>query len=168
MSEYRGKSGRYLTEGLFYETAQPDSRQYIKYTLRPDDHNGFPSLYKIYMESTDEYDAAMTALGSFMHWEKLMRCKWFMEGRESKKGHLGFEGLNTWREHMKMRDESKAKKQLLQEAKNGSVAAQKTLYDSSRGKGAPKTQKPVQERTEASVESTLKERFNVIQGAKNG
>lgn len=162
--EFKGANGSYLTQGLFYEFNNPDA----VYTLRPEDHKSkkgktYKSVYKIYMESVDEYDAAINILGSYVHWQKLCQLDWFMKGFDF--GAYRLPGLEDWRQHLKARDESTAKRQLLQEAENGSVTAQKTIYDSSKGKPQVKKKNAVKSDTGASRVSSLADR---LQGIKNG
>lgn len=139
MSKFKSDNGIQLTQGLFFEFNNPDA----PFSFRMDDHGArsgktYPSMYRMYMECADEYDAAMSILGSYTHWEKLCELDWFMNGLQLNQGTT-LPGLKVWREHMKLRDESLAKKQLLKEAENGSVTAQKIIFDASRGK--PKVQK---------------------------
>jgi hypothetical protein len=112
---------------LFYEFNNPNA----PYTLRDHDFiskkgKKYKSAYVVYMTSADEYEAAMRLVGSMGHWRMLCGLKWFMEGLEHGSGRLA--GLNQWRLDMAARDQSIAKKQLMEEAKNGSVTAQKEIY----------------------------------------
>lgn len=152
----RGKSGAYLTQGLFYEFK---SNKEALWTLRPEPIHNIPSLYQIYMESVDEYDFVMKTFKTMSHFRKLCELDWFMEGWTSPNGSR-LEGLKHWREDMRLRDESLAKQQLKDEAKNGNVTAMKTLHDTAKkatngivkegrpenkGKGRPPKDKPVEE-----------------------
>jgi hypothetical protein len=123
MKQLKGANGNYLTEGLFIETARDPS--YAVYTLKYEDKGKYKSAYKIYMESVDEYEAAMKLVGNMDHWKKLCSLKWFVEGRPE----VGHMGLNAWREHMTLRDESMAKKILMEKAQQGDTAAAKKLLD---------------------------------------
>lgn len=123
MSKFKGKNGVYLTEGLFVETDR--SGETAMYSLKVDGQDGYPSAYRIFMESVDEYEAAMKLVGNLDHWKKLCSLKWFVEGRPEV-GHIG---LNAWREHMTLRDESMAKKILMEKAQQGDTAAAKKLLD---------------------------------------
>lgn len=128
-SKLKNASGRRLTQGLFYEFGNPDA----PYTLKDSDFvaangNTYRSMYDVYMSSTDEYEAAIRSVGSMGHWRMLTSQKWFMEGTSEVPS---FEGLTRWRLDMAARDRSLAKQQLMQEAQNGSVTAQKELYQSS-------------------------------------
>lgn len=122
------KVGRNLdaTQGLFYEF--PGNKDDAAYTLKNEDveYNGKQkvSAYQVYMHAIDEYDAAIKLVGSMKHWRKLCGLKWFIEGIPEH----SFEGLDSWREDMRLRDESRAKKQLMDSAMSGNVAAQKVLF----------------------------------------
>lgn len=78
MSKFKNASGAYLLAGLFYEMVNADKSSVV-YTLKNEDHMGFPSLYRLYMEANDptEYDFAVTNLGGWDHWERLSKCTWF-------------------------------------------------------------------------------------------
>ena len=74
---FRNSSNARYLKGLFFETTTtPDT---VVYTLKDRDHNGFPSLYRLYMESADdtEYLFATAHLDGWEHWEMLCRCAWF-------------------------------------------------------------------------------------------
>lgn len=126
----RNSTGRRLTQGLFYEFNNPNA----PYTLRNQDFTSakgvtYRSMYNVYMTSTDEYEAALRIVGSLGHWRMLTGLKWFTNGDESLSTE--FEGLNQWRQDMAARDRCLAKQQLMEEAKNGSVTAQKEIFQSS-------------------------------------
>lgn len=129
----RGKNGAYLTQGLFYEYNRGggSSNNEPIWTLRPEDFKGYPSLYQIYMASVDEYDFVMKTFGNMSHFRKLCELDWFMEGHQFAQG-TRLDGLRHWREDMRLRDESIAKKQLAEEAKNGNVTAMKALHETAK------------------------------------
>lgn len=65
---------------LFWETrAQYPDSESIKYTLKDHDHNGYLSLYRLYMEMEDttEWEFAQTYLEDYQHWVKLCEATWF-------------------------------------------------------------------------------------------
>ena len=99
------------------------------YNLKDYDWNNTISMQNIYVECTSEYEAAMTLVGSWNHWLKLKRCKWFMPY------------LEAWEIQRKLREESEAKKQLLEAAEDGNVTAAKAIFDQGRTKraGRPST-----------------------------
>lgn len=67
---------RFLKE-LFFETAV--NRDNVLYTLKNEDHEGYPSLYRLFMESNDptEYQFATQYLDGWEHWKILSECTWF-------------------------------------------------------------------------------------------
>lgn len=68
---------RYLA-GLFWEKTLADKSTCL-YTLKEWDHEGFPSLYRLYIECDDptEYTFAKQYMESWDHWETLCQCNWF-------------------------------------------------------------------------------------------
>ena len=139
------------TETLFLESISQASKEKYDplYTLREQDKDGKPSAYQIYMHSIDETDAALKLVGSLGHWRRLCGLKWFMEGAEQ----MGHEGLLQWREDMKARDVSTAKRQLMDQAAGGNVNAAKKLMDeANKGKvGRPKKEDPVKKEREDKI-----------------
>lgn len=121
----RGGNNILLTQALFVEFGNEDA----PYTLKMEDQvkNGrtYVSLCKVFLESVDEYDAAMRLVGNWKHWQRLCENRWFSEGWDQ----FNFEGLNSLRETMKARDRSTAKAQLLHAAEQGNVTAAKILFD---------------------------------------
>jgi len=120
----KGPNHRYLTEGLFIEFGNPEAVYTLSTKDKVRDGKTYISMYKVYMECSDEYEAAERIVGSQQHWERLCNAKFFMEG------HYNFNnnyGLAKWREDMRKRDESLAKRTLIEQAKNGNVNAAKAL-----------------------------------------
>lgn len=68
---------RYL-KGLFYEMVLKDKSS-VLYTLKDNDHEGYPSLYRLYMETGDltEWNFAQWYLDGWEHWTMLCNCTWF-------------------------------------------------------------------------------------------
>ena len=116
---------RMRTQTLFWETSLPERRDKYPplYTLAREDRHGLPSAYNIYISSTDETDAAMRLVGSLLHWNRLLALSWFREGDGR------FEGVKQWREEMRARDLSLAKRVLIAAATDGDIGAAKKLYD---------------------------------------
>lgn len=150
-----------LTQALFQEWEHVSTVKDAQapFTLlsyhKPD--KGYLSLYLLYMEYESEYAAAMGILGSWQHWEKLCKCKWFRPLRD------------RWEEERKTRDESVAKKTLLREARAGSVSAAKALLAlrgrDAAGKGRPLNKKPIEGGDDRDIAGILN-RFKVVEGAK--
>jgi len=138
----------FMTQGIFFETSLPDLRRRHppSYTLKlkPYHFNGekLPSAYQIYMESVDEYEAAIKLVGNMSNWERLTRTNWFTKGRVSPAPtHLG---LDTWREHKKQKDVSAALEVLKAKSEEGDTNATKALlaeYKKIEKAGRPNKQK---------------------------
>ena len=142
----KGANNVMYTQGLFYEFGDKGAI----YTLKSDDviRDGvkYVSIYKVFMESSDEYEAAMRITGSMAHWRKLCSLTWFTDGIDIH----SWEGINQARIDMQMRDKSEAKKKLLEAVQAGNVTAMRTLY----GESAPKRQ-TTSKRKLSSVDSTV-------------
>ena len=109
-----------LTQALFFEWKHnTTSKIPAPYCLKNQDHrNGrrtYKSMYLIYMSCHTEYEAAMKLLGSYPHWQKLLKCKWFHEY------------VVQWREDMRMRDESVARAVLMEKVEGGNVPAARAV-----------------------------------------
>ena len=134
------------TQSLFLESQPYKMREKYPplYSLTEEEREGLPSAYQIYMHSTDEYEAAMKLVGSMRHWRRLCELDWFMEGIPEKM----CEGLSQWREDMRLRDASAAKRNLMNAASNGDTSSARKLLDTSTPKaakapvGRPKQEKP--------------------------
>lgn len=149
------------TETLFAESISSASKQKYDplYTLREQSKDGLPSAYQIYMHSIDEADAALKLVGSLAHWRRLCGLKWFMEGAQE----MGHEGLIQWREDMRARDATAAKRVLQDQASTGNVAAARKLYDEATKKkvGRPKD---VADASEVKTASNIKELHKTLLG----
>jgi len=77
-SKFRIHTGQRKLRGLFFETTLADKTGVV-YTLKDRDHEGYPSLYCLYMEADDptEYSFAIANLDGWDHWEVLCECQWF-------------------------------------------------------------------------------------------
>lgn len=95
-SRFKNASGAYLLNAMFYETTLSDKSQVI-YTLKDTEHEGYPSLYQLYMDADDptEYSFAINHLDGWGHWERLCECSWF-------KPHL-----SRWRRELEIRCRSR-------------------------------------------------------------
>jgi hypothetical protein len=89
------------------------------------------------MEAESEYEAAMILVGSWQHWQRLLKCKPFMEGSDD---GGSWQGLKSWREEKAIRDKALAYNQLKISAAQGNVTAQKIIFDGdkeTKGRGRP-------------------------------
>lgn len=77
-NKFKNDMGTRYLKGLFYETTSSD-KSTVSYTLKDEDHLGFPSLYRLYLETNDptEYQFAIKHLDGWVHWEALLKCSWF-------------------------------------------------------------------------------------------
>lgn len=108
ISVYTNQRGRHLTLGLFFETTLADKTGVI-YTLKDQDHEGYPSLYRLYMECADptEFEFAITHLDGWSHWQMLSNANWF-------KPHI-----ERWRWELELKIKSQALRRIQEEAKEG-------------------------------------------------
>lgn len=80
-----GPTNIQFTQALFVEF-NPDAPYTLRTRDRERDGRKVISAYQVYMQSVDEYDAAMRLVGSLEHWRKLCSLKWFMEEVPDKGG----------------------------------------------------------------------------------
>lgn len=102
---FRNSKNQLLLRSIFYETIGADKSSVI-YTLKDWDHEGYPSLYRLYMELEDvlEYEFANLYLDSWTHWETLCNCTWFKKT------------VTRWRKELELKLRSKALRQLRTDA----------------------------------------------------
>jgi len=150
-------NGRFLVRAIFWELSNPERRTNLKplYTLKVEPCNGLPSAYQIYMESVDEYEAAIKLVGNIKNWRLLCNSSWFVTGW---KEH-GHEGLTQWRKDMEARDKSRAKAMLMEKAEGGNVAAMTKLYNITPKKADNRLKKELAAVTPSNI-SEIAERMN--------
>lgn len=102
-------SNQRLLRALFFEETGAD-KSTVLYTLKDVDHQGFPSLYRLYMELDDptEWKVAQELMDGWEHWEILCNCTWF-------KPYIA-----RWRKELELRMKSQALVRIKAEAKTGS------------------------------------------------
>lgn len=119
-----------LTKALFLEVDRDDQGK-ILYSLKDEDTEGYPSLYRLYMELGDltEYEFATTYFYNWNHWKLLCKAPWFIE-------HVA-----RWREELDLKTKSEAIKRIKAEAKNtkgkNTFSANKILIDRAWEKSKP-------------------------------
>ena len=66
------------TKGLFLEESYED-RSTVLYTLKDVDHDGYPSLYRKYLEMADltEIEFARAYFDGWEHWQMVCAAPWF-------------------------------------------------------------------------------------------
>lgn len=96
-SKFLSDQGHYILRGIFWEWALADKSGCV-YTLKQEDHNGFPSLYRLYMECDDltEYTFATQYLYNWEHWTRLCKASWFKEY------------ITAWRAELEVRTRARA------------------------------------------------------------
>lgn len=109
MNSFKSSTGGRYTRALFFETTLADKTTVV-YTLKDFDHEGYPSLYRLYMEAADptEYRFAVSHLDGWAHWEELLECTWFKPYVE------------RWRRELDIRLRSEALAKIMAEAQSGS------------------------------------------------
>lgn len=78
-NKFKNVMGAHLLKALFFEIAVDSDRPDVLYTLKLEDHEGYPSLHRLYieMEDSSEYIFAQTYFDNYSHWKKLCACQWF-------------------------------------------------------------------------------------------
>lgn len=94
---------------LFFETTGAD-KSTVVFTLKDEDHLGFQSLYRLYMEEGDptEWKLATKHLDGWEHWEMLCQSAWFKPY------------VTRWRKELLLRLQSQALARIIAEAKTSS------------------------------------------------
>lgn len=107
VGKYTNSIGRPLTLGLFFETTGGDKTGVV-YTLKDIDHEGYPSLYRLYMEAGDptEYEFATQHLEGWRHWQMLSNAAWFAEH------------VDRWRWELELKLRAEAVKRIIEESRN--------------------------------------------------
>jgi len=119
--KFKTDQGIFYTKGLFFETTLAD-KSTVLYTLKNEDHEGYPSLYRLYMEQADltEWEFANKHLGGWDHWQKICECNWFKEY------------IQRWREELELSIRAAALRRIQAEARSSSrnaYTANKFLVD---------------------------------------
>lgn len=145
--------GRRLYGSLFFEIAKYN-KDFCLYTLKRYDWDGYPSLFKLYLEMEDptEYEFANTYFEDWDHWNRLCQTKWFKPY------------VTAWREELDLKIKSKALKAIKQEAAKGDknkFQANKILLDRSwesktttTGRGRP-SKEQVEQRVQELAEEEI-------------
>lgn len=139
MPEYKDSMGRYRTQSLFFETNSVASETPV-FTLKPQDHKGYPSMKRLYLEYMDptEYSFAIEVLGSWEHWLRLTGCDWFQEY------------ITAWRDELDLKLRSEGVKRMRALANDGNKDAAKWLaekgWNKRSGAGRPSKEEVERER----------------------
>lgn len=154
--------GGWLLQALFYETTMSD-RPHCKFTLKDYDHAGYPSLYRLYMETNDptEYLFATQHLGGWEHWERLSEAAFFRPY------------VDRWRRELELRYRAEALKNIHEIANGNSrdrltankILAQGWSKPAGPGRGRPSKAEIKQEAHRLAEEQrNLKDDFERIGG----
>lgn len=167
-NKFKVHTGQLLYRGLFFEETGADKTG-VLYTLKREDHSGFPSLYKLYMETDDltEYTFAITHLDGWEHWKNLCECTWFKPF------------IRRWREELDIRTRGRALNAVRDLANNADAKeafqANKFLLNGEwrdkgqkHGRGRPSKEDIRSEAAkQASASRELNEEFERISGVVN-
>lgn len=157
---FKNAQGVRFLKALFFEETLADKANVV-YTLKDQDHEGYPSLYRLYMETGDptEWKFANAHLDGWDHWQNLCECTWF-------KPYVA-----RWRKELSLRIASEALTRIMAEAKTASrnaFTANRFLLEGWEAKGESKRGRPSKQaiREEAhriaSSESQIADDFNRI------
>lgn len=120
-SVFKNSVGARYLRGLFFEETLADKSSVV-YTLKDRDHEGYPSLYRLYMETGDptEWKFATQHLDGWEHWERLCESPWFKPYVE------------RWRRELHLRISSDSLARIMAESKTnsrGSFTANRYLLE---------------------------------------
>lgn len=78
MPTFKTAGGVFYTKSLFLEESYTD-KSAVVYTLKDVDHEGYPSLYRLYLDKADptEYEFSKEYLGGWYHWQMIANAAWF-------------------------------------------------------------------------------------------
>lgn len=164
-TKFRNEQNVRFLKAIFFEQTLPENRQNVLYTLKEEDHEGYASFYRLYLEIADitEYNVATTLVDGVEHWEMLCDCDWF-------KSHLA-----KMRRALQLKLKSEAVAALRTDAVSGSKTSHSALkflvqsgYDSAaperRRAGRPSKEEIARAAQEASVrKEDVNEDFDRVQ-----
>lgn len=129
-----------LTQSLFLEMSYTDKSS-VLYTLKDVDHEGYKSLYRLYMEMGDvsELNFARTYFDGWEHWTRICELDWFKPY------------VTRWREELELQVKAQALKNIQNVAKDvkhrSSYEANKFLLQGGwKGKEESKAGRPSKEK----------------------
>ena len=133
----KNAQGKFLTLGLFYETANSESNTPPLWTLGETEvyHEAskkwLPSAYMTYLACNSEYEAMRRIVGCVRQWEMLKKLAWFSEA------------LGDWRYEQAEKQKAQAKQVLMDQIAEGNLQSAKALFalldkEASPGPGRPK------------------------------
>lgn len=138
--------------GIFREI--PMSGQWLKnevkeplYTINPEDDD-LPSAFKVYMDSINEYEAALKLCPSWEYWKNMLKT--CVKIRRV---------VDQWREEKYLRDQAAARKLLWEAAEKGNVSAQRILYEARKEEKQQAARQKRVEQESMKEQSMLEERL---------
>lgn len=138
--------------GIFREI--PMSGQWIKeeqklpmYTIAYEDDE-LPSAKKVYLNSVNEYEAAVTLTPSWEYWQNMLKL--CVKIRRE---------VDKWREEKYQKDQAEARRLLWEAAKKGNVSAQRILYEARKEEQAQKIRERKQAHESEKETDMLQERI---------
>lgn len=151
-------SRRYL-RGLFFEESIDKSS--VLYTLKEQDHLGYPSLKRLYIEAGDltEYTFATSYLEGWSHWVELSESDWFKPY------------IEAWRRELEVKIRSQALSSILEvardKANSNTYHANKYLLEGSwKPAGELKRGRPSKEAIKAEIIAQAASKAEIEEDAK--
>lgn len=122
-SLYTDAVGRFRTKSLFVETIDKQQLKSMTPPYSLKGRSGYIDLHDLYIEQTDitEYKFAMTAFGSWKHFQHLASLKWFRIY------------LAEWREELEVKMRSMAIVNIMEAASEGSRGTSAAKWIADRG-----------------------------------
>ena len=152
-TKFKNSNGVYLMRDLFYETASDKER--CLYTLKDQEHEGLPSLYRLYIQhcSSDptEYTFATSCFDGWEHWKALSSSS-FLSSYVAK-----------WREEIEIKLRATALSQIIRTAKAGgrdALAASRYLTEGYGDK--KKVGRPTKEQVKEKLDTADKDYLRLI------
>jgi len=147
----KDKAGRYRSSSLFKECYESTEEYPALFTLSAEDKGELISFGRVFIELEDPtgYETSQVLLGSYQHWKKLLKAKWFREA------------LEGWEEELEIKLKSKAVQQINKIAETDtSQALQASKYLADKGwekkRGAPtKAEKAAAAKKAAKVDKAV-------------
>lgn len=148
---FKNNSGQYYLNQLFYEMTPTSDKSLVLYTLKREEHLGFPSLYQLYMSEDDpsEYLVATKYFDGWAHWKRLTECAWFAEH------------LRDWREELQVRQMAQSLNHIKQKALTGDVGTNKYLLEQGWIPKKDQVGRPSKEKIKSEAERLFKNKSEV-------
>jgi hypothetical protein len=155
-SIFKDSMNRWRTQSLFIETyynkmrLDPSDVSYEPlFTLKDHDHQGKPSLKRLYLDCQDptEYEFATKHLGGWQHWQILVTLKWFEPY------------ILLWREELEVLIRSKALAKIMADAGSDSKTSTQSAKYIADGGYKEKSKRGKSSKAERAKEQAVKDRL---------